>query len=347
MPRILGFSALIVHFEMFGFLIHYCKERNYSLTIYCDFRYENGYIEFYNQFFQFPLLTFKQIWSDFEHDINHYDAIVLFTDDDNEYQVYNSRLLQRTLMIEHSIFRKRTDIPHAFATRPFDFSELKETQTKYPEFAKYTESSSCIWTLPTYPLLSPSQKTPLAQLSRQTTVCILGGYADYHLELIHRLRPMKNTDPKIKLIAISRHMEKKKFDALDRNKFDLEVYHNMHIQTLFETLKKVDFIFTDISKDNEYKLEKMAMSGCIPLAFSMLIPLIISKQTNSQYQFKNVIEFDKTSREPIRLDTPPTPEKIHEECQTFVARNMRLFDQTFRTIFMTNKFIDELSNTIK
>jgi len=344
--RIAGFSALIVHYEMFGFLIHYCKQRNYSLTIYCDFRYENGYIDFYNQIFQYPLLSFENLWGNFEHEINHYDAIVLFTDDDEEYQIHNHRLLQRTLMIEHSIFRKRTDIPHAFSTRPFDFSVFQEARIKYPEFAKYTEPSSCIWTLPTYPLFSPFQKTPLAQLSRQTTVCILGGYAEYHLELIHRLRPMKNTDPKIKLIAISRHMERKKFDGLDKNKFDLEVHHNMHIHSLFETLKKVDFIITDVSKDNEYKLEKTAMSGCIPLAFSMLIPLIISKQTNSQYQFQNVVEFDKTSRDPIRLD-PPTPEKIHEECQTLVAKNMRLFDQTFRTIFMANQVIDGLSNLIK
>jgi len=347
MRRIAGFSSLIYHFEMFGFLIHYCKERNYSLTIYCKFQYENGSIELYNQIFQSPLLTFKNLWDNLEHDIDHYDAIVLFTDEDEDYQVYHSRILQRTLMIEHTIFRKRTDIPHTFATRPFDLSTFQESRTKSPEFAKYTEPSSCIWTLPTYPLLSPQQKTPLAQLSRQTTVCILGGYAEYHLDLIHRLRPMKNTDPKIKLIAISRHMEEKKFEGIDRNKFDLELHCNMDFLTLFQTLKRVDFILSDVSKDNEYKLEKMAMSGCIPLAFSMLIPLIISKQTNSQYQFKNVVEFDKTSRDPIRLDPSPTPEKIHEECQTLVAKNMRLFDQTFRTIFMANQVIDGLSNLIK
>jgi hypothetical protein len=43
------------------------------------------------------------------------------------------------------------------------------------------------------------------------------------------------------------------------------------------------------------------MSGSIPLSFSILVPLIISKQTNSHYQFKNVVEFDKYSNEPISL----------------------------------------------
>jgi hypothetical protein len=45
------------------------------------------------------------------------------------------------------------------------------------------------------------------------------------------------------------------------------------------------------------------MSGSIPLSFSILVPLIISKQTNSHYQFKNVIEFDKyNTEEPIILN---------------------------------------------
>ena len=43
------------------------------------------------------------------------------------------------------------------------------------------------------------------------------------------------------------------------------------------------------------------MGGVIPIAFSLLTPIIISKQANKYYQFKNVIEFDKNSGDDIVL----------------------------------------------
>ena len=51
------------------------------------------------------------------------------------------------------------------------------------------------------------------------------------------------------------------------------------------------FVLTDHVIDNKYENEQM--SGSIPLAFSLLVPLIISSQTNQYYKFENVIEFYK------------------------------------------------------
>jgi hypothetical protein len=44
------------------------------------------------------------------------------------------------------------------------------------------------------------------------------------------------------------------------------------------------------------------MSGSVPLAFSLLTPLIISKQNNAVYNFKNVIEYDLNSIDKICID---------------------------------------------
>lgn len=328
MRKIAGFNCLTFHYEMFGYLIHYCKERNYSLTIYCDFAYDNGFIAFYHQLFNYPFLYFEQLWGNFEHEINHYDAIVLFTDDDFNYNVHEPKILNRTLMIEHSILRRRNNIPHALSTRPYDYSLIENINNS-------TEPSTCIWALPTYPILLPNQKTPLVNLSRQTTICILGACdRNINLNILKRFKSLKNTDSKIKIIVISRKIEFSKFKDLDTN-FEIEFHLNICTEKLVEILKKVDFMLTDFTDDIEHTTENGGMSGCIPMAFSFLIPLIISKQSNQIYQFKNVIEFDKLSHDPIQLELID-PQQIAYEREQMVNKNMLVFDQIFRTIFMTN-----------
>jgi hypothetical protein len=276
-------------------------------------------------------LKFENLWGDFEREINHYDAMVLFTDDDPDYNVYESKILHRTLMIEHCIFRRRDDIPHTLSTRPFDFSLLQEAKEK-SKFKTFDQCSSALWGLPTYPFYKPERKPRLAELTRQTAVCILGGFAEYNIDLIHRLRPLSFTDPKIKIYAVSRHMELNKFDALDKERFEVEIHKNIPMDELVAILRKTDFLLTDVSKDNEYNTEKVLMSGCIPMAFSFLVPLIISKQTNQYYQFHNVIEFDKNTQDPIELHTLDYG-RLHQECEKMTDKNMLLLDQSFQRIF--------------
>lgn len=328
MKKIAGFNCFKHHYEMFGYLIHYCKERNYSLTIYCHFQYDNGFMEFYHQLFNYPFLYFEQLWGAFEYEINKYDAIVLFTDDDFNFNVHEPKILNRTLMIEHSILRRRNNIPHALSTRPYDYSFIKKLNNS-------TEPSTCTWALPTYPILWPNQKTPLANLSRQTTICMLGSCnRKIDLNILKSFKPLKNTDSKIKLIVISREIEISNFKDLDEH-FEIEFHSNICTTKLAEILKTVDFLLTDFTDDIKHTTENGGMSGCIPMAFSFLIPLIISKQSNRIYQFKNVIEFDKLIDNPIQLEWID-PEHIAHEREQIVDKNMLIFDQIFRTIFMTN-----------
>jgi hypothetical protein len=93
-------------------------------------------------------------------------------------------------------------------------------------------------------------------------------------------------------------MKESKFSNLKEN-ITLKIYKDIHALELFRIAVNCDYILTDISINPDYENKKM--SGSIPLSFSILVPLIISKQTNSHYQFKNVIEFDKYSYESIIL----------------------------------------------
>jgi hypothetical protein len=135
-------------------------------------------------------------------------------------------------------------------------------------------------------------------------------------------------------------MELDKFANLNTEKFELETYKNISIQQVFEILTtNVDYLLTDVAKDNEYNLEKVLMSGCIPMAFSLLIPLIISKQTNQHYQFQHVVEFDKSTHDPIYLE-PIAPQNIRNECEKMTNKNMLIFDQFFHSIFTTNQWME-------
>jgi beta-1,4-mannosyl-glycoprotein beta-1,4-N-acetylglucosaminyltransferase len=67
-------------------------------------------------------------------------------------------------------------------------------------------------------------------------------------------------------------------------------------QDMIELLKKCDYVMTDLLKKNE-----SSMSGSVPLAFSTLTTLIMSKQNNRIYGFKNVVEFELNADDRIAL----------------------------------------------
>ena len=50
--KIAAYSSYPFHFEMMGFLIHYCKKRNYELVIYCLVENDMGFLKMYRQVFE-------------------------------------------------------------------------------------------------------------------------------------------------------------------------------------------------------------------------------------------------------------------------------------------------------
>jgi hypothetical protein len=71
------------------------------------------------------------------------------------------------------------------------------------------------------------------------------------------------------------------------------------------------------------------MSGAIPLSFTTLTPLIISKHTNMYYNLKNVIEYDKNSSDPIILQ-PINIISLENERAELLEKNNNLFNSILR-----------------
>jgi hypothetical protein len=89
--RIAAFNGFSFHDEMFGYIIYYCLLKKLSLTIYCNRNTDQGYTEFYNNFYINNNIEYKEI-SEFESEKYSYDSIILITDDDWYFTMRNIQL---------------------------------------------------------------------------------------------------------------------------------------------------------------------------------------------------------------------------------------------------------------
>jgi len=263
------------HYEMFGYLINFCRNYKHKLTIHTNIYNEQGY-----------LLFFKHLFSDYEFEIKDmysfdilkykYDKIILATDDDPNFNLMDNIINSKTISIVHIEKNRCPYVKKAISVRPVANEDLKD---------------HC---LPVYEIFNSfSKKNSIVHDCINIT--ILGGsYCNYEVNIINRIKSNK----KIILHAISRCMIPEKFKGLS-DRFQLNIYRNIHIIDLIKMLGMSSYILTDITNNKDY--ENTTMSGAIPMSFNTLTPLIMSKQTNRYYKFNNVIEFDKTSNEDINL----------------------------------------------
>jgi hypothetical protein len=272
------YNGFPFHYEMIGYLLYYCLEKNMDIVVYCSLDRSNGYNELFKQLFENNNFEYRCM-SLFDSEKEQYDFYILVTDDDFSFNTDNENVNNRTIRIDHSIDVRRSEIKKCIATRPFfDFSIRP-------------------WALPCFPMLTLNNRLNYLKNNNknETHVLILGHDYKYHTTIINRL----SSERPIFLHAVSREMDESKFSNLNEN-ITLKIYKDIETLELLRIAVKCDYFLTDCTSIN---YENKQMSGSIPLSFSLLVPLIISKQTNSHYQFKNVIEFDKyNTEEPIILN---------------------------------------------
>jgi len=317
---------------MFGYIINFCSVNSYKLTIFTDAISNNsGWLNYY-----------KKLFSSFEFEIKHYnffqqekylfDLIFLTSNTDEFYFKYfdTEFLKNNTICITHQMnYLYKVQPPDSVKTiyvRPFELNSDKE------------------WFLPCFNLENKNLKIVDDSCIH---VAIIGAcveydvnkklvYYNYNTKIINRLK----TDKKIRLHVIARNITTFQFYGLNSS-VELHTHENLPTEYMFEILNKCSFIITDVNcydsssheinrmcdinshitgknvgpsapEDYHFKYEKEKMSGAISMAFSLCIPLIISKQTNEYYKFKNVIEFDKTTDDNIIL-ADISPELIENE----------------------------------
>lgn len=274
------FNSLPCHYEMFGYIIYYCYLNSHKLTIYTEGTFNMGWFSFYQTLFgnyAINLIHYKNFEDGLKS--NNYDLIFLTTDDDPVFDV--RWMSNKVICINHYYTCRRIDWFHCIATRPFCKNSIN-------------------WAIPCIPVFNSIYK--LSNISNDfMNVAIVGtGYAEnpYNIDLINRM--VTTNSKKIVLHIITRKI----FCDITGINTNIEVRRHESISTedIFLILLKCNYILTDthyIIKDHQ---EGYSMSGSIPIAFSSLSKLIISKQNNLYYKFCSVKEFDYYSDDKIILE---------------------------------------------
>ena len=272
------FNSLPCHYEMFGYIIYYCYLNNYKLTIYTEGTFHMGWFSFYQKLFGsyvINLIHYKYFEDGLKN--NNYDLIFLTTDDDPMFDV--RWMNNKVVCINHYYVCRRIDWFHCIATRPFCKNSIN-------------------WSIPCIPVYSSMYK--LSNISNEFIhVAIVGtGYLEnpYNINLINRL----TSDKKIILHIITRRVYCD-ISGIDRN-IEVNKHESIDTENIFLILLKCNYILTDTHYKIKDHQEGYSMSGSIPIAFSSLSKLIISKQNNIYYKFDSVKEFDFYSDDKIILE---------------------------------------------
>jgi len=275
--KIAAFNGFLFHDEMFGYIIHFCKKYNHELTLFCRTDVYNHYIEFYKKHFKGYYFNVIDARS-FNHHKYGFECIFLMTDDDQNFKDDDPYINSITIRIDHDVEIRRNVISKYIATRPFKDNNRK-------------------WALPCYPLYGFTDKYSSLKEKPVIELMILGCCIDrYDSSIINRLKT--NNDSKFIINIVSRYVSEENIFGIHAN-CDIHLYQNISAGYLMRLLKQTDYLLTDAANDNNF--EGTRMSGAIPVAFSTMTTLVISKQSNKYYNFKNVVEFDKVSEEPIIL----------------------------------------------
>jgi len=295
--RIAAFNGFECHYEMYGYIIYFCKKNNHTLTIYHTSKNNQGYIEFYSKLFNDFTVEYKQLGL-FNTERNNFDKIILVTDDDKEFRTDNIVINKRTISIVHSYKNRNPLISSSIAVRPLAKEYFMD------------------WALPIYPIRYSSMKKD--SLDNEIHISIIGHSVAYNTKIINRIKSNK----KITFNIISRGVPFSLFNTVNPW-IQVYLHNNINTSTLMEILYKSSYILTDVALTKDYT--HTTMSGAIPLAFSTLTPLIISRDTNQYYNFKNVIEFDKHSYADILLPDIDIS-LLEQERDILLERNNKLFN---------------------
>ena len=278
--KIAIFNSFCFHYEMYGYIIEYCKINNFILTIYTSFDNKLGWLEFYKNIFQNYQFEIKSILN-FENEREMFDIVFITTDDD--YFFKEEWITSKCVAIQHTYNIRRKEFFNNLCIRRFlNFSE-NENENENKHYA-----------IPSFTIFKKNEKEN--KIQECVNVCLLGGTRCYKYDIVNRL----TSNLLINLYVISRDVKFSNKSVTNCN-INIIKMSSIDTQLLLNILKKCDYMLTDVT-EYEPHANGQSMSGCVPLSFSTLTPLIISKKNNKLYNFKNVIEFNTDSDDKIILE---------------------------------------------
>lgn len=285
------FNGLEYHFEMFGYIIDYCKQRNIQLDIYTVYRdRRNDYSDWISFFKNYFNNNFNLYHMSKYNPVNNYDKIVLNTAKDKTF--LNQWIDNRVIAIDHLFFNTRPQVFAHIGTRPFFYRPKLD------------------WILPVYRMIDIKTKKTIAK--DQIVFVGAGNIPENIKNFLERFPILKQ----YKLIFISRFIwQNKKLYADFPN---AEIFENLDTKELIHIIKSSKYVY--ISEAD--KTMRKNMSGIIPYAFNCLCQIIMPERMNLSYKFKSVITYNKK----INISEPDY-ELIDQELSELIKRKFSIFDK--------------------
>lgn len=284
--KIAIYNSYPFHYEIFGYIMFYCFINKYTLDIFTENQYNIGWFFFYkNLFNQYAKQNFFfHCYEEFEDDLvrNNFDLIFLTTDDDLTFKY--EWMNRKVICVNHYYKCRRIDYFHCLALRPFCENKIK-------------------WALPCIPIIDSSFKMTMVDYYKDTiNVAIIGGGNfdpnSHNKTIINRLS-VNDHNKKIVLHIISRLLT---CDLTSINKnIEVRKYTYLETEQMIQILMNCHYLLTDVNNVMMIHTKGHSMSGSIPLSFSCLNQLIISKQNNKYYNFMSALEFDLDTNDDIVL----------------------------------------------
>lgn len=322
------FNSFYFHYEMFGFIIDYAKLHNYQVDIYNhpnainnnDLGWSDFYKDKFNNFKQIEVLNFNGNVQDYE--------LFFVTTDDGPY--FKKEWIRENVICLNHYYKVRSEgFKHYFNIAPFMESKLEYI---YPCYNIYNSEDKKID-------------------DEFINVTVIGGRFKNTQFDINRLM-CKNINKKLRINIITK--DKWRNDSLydiikDKTKInDINYIIDADTKSMFNTLKNTQYLLLTASPNNDHNTCK-STTGSIQLFLSCLCVPIVCTSANKHLKFKNSIEFDMDSNEPIYVDDNIDFKNLEKERDLYIhKRNMVLDNVLYENKYIKNdiKKIDKIPKRI-
>ena len=226
--KIAAYNGFPFHYEMFGYVIDYCVDKNIELTIYTTSDNNMDWLKFYLDTYGscFKLKNNKSFQIE-----NEYDKIILLTDDDKSFKDEWIKILgPKMICVDHDKMNRRDSIETHIGTR-------------------FLINRPCLdWVLPIYRMIDTETKKSIST----KTVIVIGNVNTRYFKL-KQFEDFEN----INFILIDRYLNINGYNGYK----NVSCYNSISTIDMLNTIKCSDYIY--ISDNEDFISSKISSS--IPL----------------------------------------------------------------------------------
>lgn len=305
------YNGFPFHYEMFGFILQWCRRNNFDCSIYTTTTNNNGWLDYYQQ--KFPSITYNEC-DQFIKDAHLYHIVILITDNDHSFETSWLNLYgihQKIIRLNHVPYDRYPEIKYSIDVRNFTID--KPYVNGFFNIINYKEKEKLVITDSINIFIS-------ANLYHYDTknLQILDKYPNTILHFIAR-----KIDPKFKQ------------DFKSTNQY----HENISTSDMIAIISKCQYMFFGLDNDSEFRYNRI--SGFIILSYSCCTPIIMDAKTYLAYNLKSPISYKNNVTEIFNI--PVNYKNIQNERKKSYTALDNYMKQWRPSLFQKCKIIDKLS----